>query len=158
MKAMKALRTVLAALLLCVSATAGAERLEQGFKGIVETGYGIGVGGSYASLDLTLTAGWQLCPVLYAGVGMGYSFYDKPDWHALPFYGDVRVFVPTEGKITPYLDVKAGYSALDVKDYYVATTVGLRRPLGAHTGVSLGMGYERAGGNGTIAVAIGLDF
>jgi hypothetical protein len=92
-------------------------------------------------LDFSFSIGWQLNPYVYFGIGVGeqayldhwyYGTYDESATLALvlPLYMDLR-FDFLDRRITPFLDLRYGYSATDdeYNDYsgmYINPSVGVR--------------------------------
>ena len=67
---------------------------------------------------------------------LNYSFIN------LPIFADVRASLPIKGsKFTPFVDVRAGYSLLDVEGFYFNPSLGLRIG-GKRIGASFSVGYE----------------
>ena len=84
-----------------------------------------------------LTSRWAV------GVGTGLSFYEKT---LLPLYGDVKFQIGRERKITPYLELAAGYSFALSKDavggYFFNPSVGIQYQLKNSMKLRLAVGYE----------------
>ena len=85
-----------------------------------------------------LTSRWAV------GVGTGMSFYEKT---LLPLYGDVKFQIGRERKITPYLELSAGYSFALSKEAvggcFLHPSVGIQCPLKNRMKLQLAVGYER---------------
>ena len=74
-----------------------------------------------------------------------------------------------ENEITPYVDLRVGYSFLDIKGFYLNPSVGCRFELNDNLGLNVGIGYslqmmsyswyyhekENCGG---IDLRVGIDF
>lgn len=77
------------------------------------------------------------------GVGTGLSFYEKT---LIPLYGDIKFQIGRERKITPYLELAAGYSFAPSKDavggYFFNPSVGVQYPLTNKIKLRLAVGYE----------------
>ena len=60
----------------------------------------------------------------------------------MPIFADVRV-TPLKGNITPYIDVKGGYTGIGwFKGLYFVPTIGCRFGLTNRTGLYVGLGYS----------------
>lgn len=94
------------------------------------------VGKNSAMFGINTTHGYQIMPMLYAGVGAGitslmlYNLYNSDSWGygeyslygvAFQFYGDVRWDLDIKAKTTPFIDLKVGYQRIlstgDMDDY-----------------------------------------
>ena len=86
------------------------------------------VGKNTAMFGINTTHGYQINPMLYAGVGAGittlmmYNLYENyGSWRsgeyslygfAFQFYGDIRWDLDIKAKTTPYVDLKLGYQRI----------------------------------------------
>lgn len=118
--------------------------LKPGYKGFVDLGYGIGVGDyGEGRLEVQTTHGYQFNPYFFAGVGAGFSYFHEGSLSCLPIFADLRGNLPITGsKISPFLDLKIGYSVLDVEGFYMSPSVGARIAVGQLTGLNISLGYE----------------
>lgn len=77
------------------------------------------------------------------GVGTGLSSYEKI---LIPLYGDIRFQIGRERKITPYLELAAGYSFAPSKEAlggcFFNPSVGIQYPLKNRMKLRLAVGYE----------------
>ncbi len=71
------------------------------------------------------------------GVGAGLSFYEKL---IVPVYGDVRYQIGRTRKITPHIEMAAGYGFFG--GLYLNPSVGIRYTLGKRLRLQLSAGYE----------------
>ena len=79
---------------------------------------------------------------MFVGAGVGANYLYNYSLINLPIFVDVRASLPIKGsKFTPFVDVRAGYSLLDVEGFYFNPSVGLRIG-GKRIGASLTVGYE----------------
>ncbi len=122
----------------------GQYSINTGYKGFIDIGYGIGVGDLGEDRFEVLTShGYQFNPYLYIGIGFGISYYHKAELWNLPVFGNIRGTLPVRNsRVTPFVDLKIGYSAIDVEGFYCSPSVGLRIATGARTGLNIGIGYE----------------
>lgn len=152
------------------------ESISTGYKGIIEFGYGIGVGDfSAGRVELSLVNGYQFCPYFYAGVGVGMNYYHEGSNINLPIFADFRGTLPLQDtKVAPFLDMRLGYSVIDVEGFYFSPSVGVRIATSDDSGVNIGLGYEmqkaKISGSiyghsysaspnfGAITIKLGIDF
>ena len=98
------------------------------YRGFVDLGYTVGVGAVSNSdrVELTTTHGVQILPELFVGAGVGINFYHSSDGAiAIPFFVDVRSDI-LRSNITPYVDLKLGYSVGNVDGLYITPSVGCK--------------------------------
>ena len=104
------------------------EEVKVKYRGFVDLGYTIGVGAVLNSdrVELTTTHGVQIFPELFVGAGAGINFYHSSDGAiALPFFVDVRTDI-LRSNITPFVDLKVGYSFGNVCGLFVTPSVGCK--------------------------------
>lgn len=136
-----------------------------GYKGFVDLGYTFGVGDfGEDRIAFSTTHGYQINPYVFAGIGAGINYYTSPDAWSLPIFADVRgTFL--NNSITPFIDLKIGYSILDAEGFYLAPSIGCRIN---RFNVSIGYELQKADLDfyyfesketiGGISLKIGLDF
>lgn len=121
------------------------EGLSAGYKGFVDLGYIVDLSDYEAGrLELTTSHGYQFNPYFFAGAGIGLDYYTDAELISVPLFANVRV-TPTLNKISPYIDVKLGYSVADVEGLYFTPTVGCRFGLTDRIGLNVGVGYAMQG-------------
>lgn len=118
--------------------------LHKGYRGIVDFGYGIGVGDlGMGRIQLATTHGYQFNPYLYAGVGVCVNYYHEGEAFNVPIFADIRGTLPIRNtKIAPLVDMRIGYSVADVEGFYFNPSVGIRLGIGNNAGISFAIGYE----------------
>lgn len=84
--------------------------------------------------------GYQFSPNLYLGVGAGLDLYDFSCVN-IPVFAHLRTtFI--NSRVTPYIDLRGGYSFGYFNGLYVDPSVGLRFGFGKHrAGFNIGIGY-----------------
>ena len=123
--------------------------LKKGFHAIIEAGYSIGAGDYQEDRPLlTLSLGYQFNPYIYLGAGVGGAYFLDSEVFAIPIFANFRVnFI--NNRISPFVDVKGGYSPADAKGGYASIGAGCR-----FNKFSLSLGYEllqaEAGRYGTV--------
>lgn len=134
--------------ILALTACFSSQAVEPGYRGFVDYGFFIGTGDFDGSTlnEISTTHGYQIMPQLFVGGGVGIQFYKFEDagddiHYNLPIFADVRWDI-LENKVTPFVDVKGGYSvAGEFTGAYVNPSIGCRIALGDKLGLNLGVGY-----------------
>lgn len=130
------------------------------YKGSVEVDGGLGF--NYTSgtipiesgnkLGVTTIHGIQLSPNTFLGVGMGYSYHHQDKKAFLPVLANFRVNA-NWWKVSPYIDLRGGYSFIDTKDYtfmdmkgsYISLGIGVSYPLCRSLALTGAVAYEEQG-------------
>ena len=100
--------------------------LQSGYHAFLEAGYGVGTGDFGADcIELTTSHGYQINPYVFVGAGAGVKYYHGPDAWSVPIFANARGTL-LDGPISPFLDIKIGYSAADVSGFYFSPSVGYR--------------------------------
>lgn len=134
-----------------------------GYKGFVDLGYTIGTGDfGVDRIELNTSHGYQFNPYLYVGAGLGINYYSDPELVGMPIFANIRANV-LDNKIAPFVDLKIGYTGIDVIGFYLATSVGCRIGLGKRTAINVGLGYtlqklEDSANCGGFALKAGFEF
>ena len=126
--------------------------LQSGYKGIVESGYLVGVG--YYGMDrfkLNIINGYQINPYFSLGFGTGlrYYYYLDATTTAIPVFADFRVNF-LDRKFSPYLSLGVGYSfrltgGFEGLGMLFSPTVGFSVKISRRNALNVGFGYERQG-------------
>ena len=141
-----------------------------GYKGFVELGYTPGVG-EYGEnrLNFMTAHGCQCSPFFFIGVGTGINYYTSPELVSVPIFADFRGTFIDSG-ISPFIDLKAGYSIIDVDGLFISPSVGCRFGIGKNTAMNISVGYEMQFAEyygyghterkncGGLALKLGIDF
>lgn len=148
---------------------------EVGYRGFVDANWTIGVGNGAGAdrIGLLTSHGYQIIPQLYIGAGAGINYYYNGTAVGMPVFADVRTDI-LPGSVTPFVDLKGGYSFLDVEGFYLSPSVGCRFRVGGRLAMNAGVGYTlqkfsfgindgydyySGGFNiGGISIRIGIDF
>lgn len=111
--------------------------LKKGFRGIVEAGFSLGTGDVEENRPLlNVSIGYQFNPYIYVGGGVGGAYFLDSEVVAIPIFANFRSdFI--NYKISPFVDVKGGYSPYDAKGAYASVALGCR-----FNKFSLSFGYE----------------
>ena len=98
----------------------------KGYKGFVDVGYIADLSDYNADkVEVSTSHGYQFNNYFYVGGGVAVDFYTDADLIAAPIFVDFRANFINK-KITPFADIKTGYSVGDVEGVYVATGIGVR--------------------------------
>ena len=115
--------------------------IQQGYRGFADFSYTLGVGDwgkNHDRIGIMTSHGYQIAPQFFAGVGVGFNYYfnGHDELCSLPVFAH---FLDEE--ITPYIDLRVGYSLIDVKGVYINPSVGCRFELTDDIGLNVGVGY-----------------
>ena len=97
------------------------------YKGFVDIGYtvGVGLGSGVDRIDLLTSHGVQIYPQLFVGAGAGLNYVYKGNAFIVPIFANVRTDI-LDSYITPFVDLKIGYSVVDAKGFFFSPTIGCR--------------------------------
>ncbi len=116
--------------------------LKSGYRGFVDFGGGVGVGDwGDGRVGFSTSHGYQFCPYFFLGVGVGLNYHTDWDVVEIPIFAHLRSEF-LDNAISPFLDVKIGYSPYDGTGVYAEPSVGCRVGVTDKLGLSLGIGYE----------------
>ena len=111
----------------------GEKKSLKGYKGFVETGY-------IFDLELSTTHGYQFNNYLFVGGGAGINFYTDADLYSVPLFASFRANFMNK-KITPFADIKSGYTVGDVEGAFVTVGFGVRFALAKKMALNLKLEY-----------------
>lgn len=115
---------------------------EAGYKGFIEAGYTVGVGDyGEGRIALTTTHGYQINPYVFTGIGAGVNYFTDADAWGVPIFADIRANI-LNNSISPFIDMKIGYSITDVEGFYFNPSVGCRFGFRNNSAFTLSIGYE----------------
>lgn len=120
----------------------GNSRLHSGYRGFVDLNWALGVGQSEGanSIGIQTSHGYQIIPQLYAGAGIGLNVFYNGTAVNLPIFANLRTDILSSGT-TPFVDLKVGYSLIDIKGLYLSPSIGCRINLSKSLGLNIGLGY-----------------
>lgn len=114
----------------------------KGYKGFVDVGYIADLSDYNADkVEVSTSHGYQFNNYFYVGGGVAVDFYTDADLIAAPIFVDFRANFINK-KITPFADIKTGYSVGDVEGVYVATGIGVRFSLKGKKALNLKLEYN----------------
>ncbi len=130
-----------------------------GYRGYIDLGYTLGTGiFALDRIELTTSHGYQLIPYLFVGAGAGLSYYSDLESFALPIFANVRAYI-LDNSISPYVDLKIGYSVLDLKGFYMNPSIGCKvYAFNVSAGYALQKQKEWDINRGGISLKIGFEF
>lgn len=145
--------------------------IQSGYKGFVDFGYAFGTGDfGVDRIEFLTSHGVQFNPYIFAGLGAGINYYTDGELVGVPVFADIKgTFI--KGNITPFIDLKIGYSFVDVEGFYMNPSIGCRFGVGKTSGLNISLGYVMqkleyysyyyGSGNvtcGGISLKFGIDF
>lgn len=117
--------------------------IEPGYRGFVDFSYTLGVGDwgkDHDRINLMTSHGIQIVPQLYVGLGVGVNYFYDDEAVGLPIFGHFRSdFIP--GDVTPFFDMRIGYSLIDVEGFYLNPSLGCRFAVSDNVALNLSVGY-----------------
>jgi hypothetical protein len=128
-----------------VSFLSSSDMKSGGYIGLVELGYGIGVGDySMDRLKLNIINGYQFNPYLAVGFGTGLRYFLDAESCLIPLFTNVRANL-LDYKISPYFSLDIGYS-IGVGDldggFLLSPTIGASFKISENNALNVGIGYE----------------
>lgn len=138
---MKKIKFLALAVALAVSATASAQFSntgkkssgshtsdgDSGYRAFVEAGYTVGTGEAAADrIAVSTSHGYQINPYVFVGGGAGVNYYHSAEQWSIPIFANARGTLQLDGSVSPFLDIKIGYSAADVSGFYFSPSVGCK--------------------------------
>ncbi|WP_417010047.1 DUF481 domain-containing protein [Bacteroides congonensis] len=114
----------------------------KGYKGFVDFGYIADLSDYDANkVEISTSHGYQFNNYFYLGGGVAADFYTDADLIAVPIFVDFRANFINK-KVTPFADIKTGYSVGDVEGAYVSTGIGVRFSLKGKKAINLKLEYN----------------
>ena len=105
-------------------------------------------GGHSVHFELSTSHGVQVCPYFFAGAGVGLragsgtvAAVMDMDFVQVPFFVQVRGNL-TPKAVSPYLDLKGGYSVGDMHGAFVSPAIGVSVPLCSRLGLNVEVAYQ----------------
>lgn len=98
----------------------------RGYKGFVDTGYLFDVSDYNTNkFEVSTSHGYQFNNYFFVGGGLALDYYNDLELAAVPIFANFRAnFI--NNKVTPFGDVKVGYTAGDIEGAYASFAVGVR--------------------------------
>lgn len=114
----------------------------KGYRGFVDLGFTPGVGDLATNrLEFSTSHGYQFNPYVYLGIGAGlHYYYEGGDAFVIPIFVNPRVnFLDTN--ITPFIDLKLGYSVVDAEGFYFNPNIGVSFKTQERKTINVSIGY-----------------
>ena len=117
----------------------------KGYKGFADIGYLFDVSDNNANkFEISTSHGYQFNNYFFVGGGVAMDYYNDAEVFAVPVFANFRAnFI--NNKVTPFGDVKLGYSAGDVEGVYLSMAVGVRLALTQKTAINFRLEYAAQG-------------
>lgn len=114
----------------------------RGYKGFVDLGFIGDLSDNDANkMEISTSHGYQFNNYFFLGAGLAASIYTDLDLVAVPLFIDFRANFINK-KVTPFADIKTGYSVGDIKGAYVTTSLGVRFSLKGKKAINLKLEYN----------------
>ena len=87
--------------------------------------------------------GYQVNPHIFFGSGIGVQYYNFRNFDtgvAVPVFANLRANI-TKTMVSPYFDVKIGYSVVDIKGVFISPSIGVRLGISDNEAINLQFGY-----------------
>ena len=117
-----------------------------GYRGFADVGLTVGGGEEGSIIEFSTSHGYQFNPYIFAGMGVGAHILDG-DFYLLPIFANARVsFI--DGPVSPFLDMRAGYSISVFNGngsgggLYLSPMFGVRFMLGKSFAMNFSTGYS----------------
>lgn len=115
----------------------------KGYKGFIESGYSFG---DEERFEFNTSHGYQFNNYLFLGGGVGLHYYPNgissyDECTLVPIFVNFRANFINK-KITPFADVKSGYSVGDFEGFYASAGIGARFTLARKMALSIMVSYS----------------
>ena len=137
-----------------VSQMMAAQNISSGYRFFIDGGYTIGIGDyKFGRFELNVSNGYQINPFFFVGGGLGLHFMSKYETKNssipldirkqktdIPVFANLRADF-AKGKITPFVDGKAGYYLTNNGGIYLNLSAGCRIAVSDQQAVNVSVGY-----------------
>lgn len=115
--------------------------ITKGYRFFVDVADTFGVGDWIDNrVEISTTHGYQFNEHFFIGGGIGVHYYYDEDFVAIPIFANMRIDL-SKTKVTPFIDMRAGYSIYQYTGAYIAPSVGVRFRLGTWGALNASVGY-----------------
>ncbi|NDV80560.1 porin family protein [Bacteroides sp. 51] len=114
----------------------------RGYKGFIDMGYTFA--DEYEDrIEMSTSHGYQFNNYLFVGGGIAYHYYhdDETDLYTMPIFANFRANFMNK-KVTPFTDVRVGYSVGDLEGGYAYVGLGARFKLVNKMALNLTLGFS----------------
>ena len=113
-----------------------------GYRGFIDLGYTVGTGSwGEGRIEFNTVHGYQFMPFLFAGIGAGAHYYFDSEVVAIPIFADIRADI-LNNSISPFIDMRIGYSPYDIQGFYLNPSIGCRFALSGIKAINTSIGYS----------------
>ncbi len=146
-------KTILIALMLAlIASVANAHQPEKGYRGFIDwnndlttyTEFYHGNRVTYYYSGASTSHGYQFNPSIFLGAGISAERCSRNSNYIVPLFLQIRTDQKF-GRLTPFGDLKIGYSLTDGGGIYLSPTLGYRFNWGRRLGINLGLGVTVKG-------------
>lgn len=97
------------------------------YRGFVDTRYtlGVGLGSGLNRAEIHTSHGIQIIPQLFIGAGVGVGYFYRSGEFTIPIFANIRTDI-LKSKVTPFVDVKIGYSVYSISGLYFSPSIGCK--------------------------------
>jgi len=132
----------------------------RGYKGFIDLGFSLGISstvGSYSAggenrIEFSTSHGFLFNPYIFLGLGVGLhsytGYYDGGNYYSndktvieIPIFAHVRSHF-LDKKVSPFADIKLGYSVHDITGIYTSESIGCRFAAGSRSSLWISLGYS----------------
>ena len=138
----------------------------RGYKGFIDLGFSFGTSSNVEignqsekynngdnRLEFSTSHGIFFNPYIFVGLGAGIHFYTgyNDDDGQYQSYDEIAIAIPVfahvrshfiDKKVSPFIDIKLGYSVYEITGAYFSPTIGCRFAKGSRSAFWIGMGYS----------------
>jgi hypothetical protein len=139
---------------LFVSQMMSAQNISNGYRFFIDGGYTVGIGDyKFGRFELNVSNGYQINPFFFVGGGLGVHFMSKYETKSdgipldlrkqktdIPVFANLRADF-AKGKVTPFVDGKAGYFLTNNGGVYLNLSAGCRIAVNEQQAVNVSIGY-----------------
>lgn len=144
------MKKLLFTLLMVISALSA--NAQSGYRGFADVNFIAGCDGVWSGFNtigggVSTTHGYQFNPYVFLGGGVKvqyHSFDNFDDTYSLPIYAAFRVNMMNRN-VSPFADVKLGYSVADITGLYFSPSFGVRIKMSDKIALTPSIGYSLQG-------------
>lgn len=115
------------------------------YRGFADLGYAVGVGDFETNrIELSASYGYQFNPHIFLGLGAALDYYADADISSIPMFVHFRANL-LKTRITPFGDIKLGYTAGEITGLYMTMGLGARFALTKKWALNLRLEYSYQG-------------
>ena len=118
------------------------DAIEEGYRGFADFSYtlGVGDGQDIDRVSVLTSHGYQIAPQFYAGAGFGVNYFYDLEYANMPIFLHLRSdFLNND--ITPFAEVRVGYSLFNIEGFYLNPAIGCRFSLSDNIAMNVSVGY-----------------